>query len=293
VLQHLREDRAAPVRTVVIGAGGFVGGAVVRSLTRAGASVVGLTRQDVDLLAEDAGERLASRLESGDAVVFVSAEAPCKNAPCLVRNLTMAEAACAAFEAKPPGHLVYVSSDAVYVDGASLVSERTCRDPSSLHGAMHVAREVVFQSTQKAPVAVLRPSLLYGATDPHNGYGPNRFRRAAQEGGTIQLIGEGEEQRDHVAVEDVAELVWRVLERRSTGVLNVATGVSTSFREIAERVVREFGPDTKIVGSPRTNPVTHRHFDATDVLRAFPTFRFTSLEDGLRAMRADLAQGRA
>jgi nucleoside-diphosphate-sugar epimerase len=37
--------------------------------------------------------------------------------------------------------------------------------------------------------------------DPHNGYGPNRFRRLAAGGEEIVLFGEGEERRDHVQVE--------------------------------------------------------------------------------------------
>lgn len=287
-MQHLLEAETMPERIVVIGAGGFVGGAIVRRLRRAGAAPVTVGRPDVDLLAEEGAAALAARLEPGDAVVFVSAEAPCKTVPGLMRNLAMLESAVTAFAQKAPAHVVYVSSDAVYVDGAALVSEQTCRDPASLHGAMHVAREVILQSASKAPLAILRPSLLYGAADPHNGYGPNRFRRAAQEGATIQLGGEGEEQRDHVHVDDVAELVARCLGRRSQGVLNVATGTSLSFREVAERVTRVFGPDTKILGSPRTSPVTHRHFDPTATFRAFPTFRFTPFDEGLLRMRDEI-----
>ncbi len=71
---------------------------------------------------------------------------------------------------------------------------------------------------------MLRPTLIYGAADPHNGYGPNRFCRLAAAGEEIVLFGEGEERRDHVAVEDVAEIAFRVLMRRSRGVLNLATG---------------------------------------------------------------------
>ena len=47
-------------------------------------------------------------------------------------------------------------------------------------------------------LAILRPTLIYGAGDPHNGYGPNRFRRLAATGKPIILFGEGEERRDHV-----------------------------------------------------------------------------------------------
>ncbi len=62
-----------------------------------------------------------------------------------------------------------------------------------------------------------RPCLYYGAGDPHNGYGPNRFRRLANRGETIVLFGEGEVRRDHVAVDDIAEIVRCVFLRASLG----------------------------------------------------------------------------
>jgi nucleoside-diphosphate-sugar epimerase len=47
--------------------------------------------------------------------------------------------------------------------------------------------------------------------DPHNGYGPNRFRRLAAAGQEIVLFGGGEERRDHVLVDDVARDASRPL----------------------------------------------------------------------------------
>jgi nucleoside-diphosphate-sugar epimerase len=176
-------------------------------------------------------------------------------------------------------HVVNISSDAVYADSSGPLTERSCAEPGSLHGAMHLAREVMFRAEVKAPLAVLRPSLLYGAADPHNGYGPNRFRRLAAEGKEIVLFGEGEERRDHVYIGDVAELVARVLYRRSTGVLNIATGTVHSFREIAKR----FSANVK--GSPRSGPMPHngyRPFDPAATRAAFPDFRYTPLEEGLK-----------
>jgi UDP-glucose 4-epimerase len=146
---------------------------------------------------------------------------------------------------------------------------------------MHAARELMLKSEVKAPLAVLRPSLLYGARDPHNGYGPNRFRRLAEKGDAITLFGEGEERRDHVCVDDVARLAASAVLRRSRGTLNVATGTSTSFREIAEMVAALATKPVAIRGTPRQNPVTHRHFDITECLKAFPQFRYTPLRDGL------------
>jgi hypothetical protein len=42
------------------------------------------------------------------------------------------------------------------------------------------------------------------------------------------------------------------------------------------------------VTSTRQNPVTHRHFDITNLQRAFPGARFKPLDDGLAATFADM-----
>jgi UDP-glucose 4-epimerase len=176
-------------------------------------------------------------------------------------------------------HVVNISSDAVYGDFPEPITESSWAAPTTLHGVMHLARELVFGAEVKAPLAILRPSLLYGAADPHNGYGPNRFRRLAAEGKEIVLFGEGEERRDHVWIGDVAELVARVLYRRSSGVLNVATGAVHSFRDIALKFT------SNVKGSPRSGPMPHngyRPFDPAATRAAFPDFRYTPLDEGLK-----------
>ena len=282
MLEHLHAPPAAPARVIVLGAGGFVGGAIVRRLVHDGVAHVAITRRECDLLAADATDRIRALVQPTDAVIFVSAVAPTRTATNLVENVRMAEAVCTALAAAAPAHLVYVSSDAVYDDEANPVTETSARQPSSLHGMMHAARELMLGMAIKAPLAILRPSLLYGAGDPHNGYGPNRFRRQAARGETISLFGTGEEMRDHIFIDDMGALTALVLSHRSRGVLNVATGVSTSFHRVAEAVVALAPRPVEIKTTPRQNPITHRHFDITATLKAFPTFRYTPLADGLR-----------
>jgi nucleoside-diphosphate-sugar epimerase len=287
MLEHLQHPPKAPARAVVMGGQGFVGAAVARHLRAQGVNVLPLSRAEIDLLQADAAEKLAAKLRGDDCFIFVSALAPCRDLDLFTRNMTMVRAACAALEKRPVAHVVNISSDAVYAPAIETVDERTPAAPSDLHGMMHAARELMLQTAVKAPVCILRPSLLYGAADPHNGYGPNRFRRLAAEGKEIPLFGNGEEQRDHVLIDDVAALVGLCVLNRSKGVLNIATGRSVSFRQVAEMVVAGHRSASKITPSPRRNPILHRHFDVVDRIKAFPRFAFTALEQGLARVQAE------
>ena len=294
MLSHANAKAAKPARAVVLGVGGFIGGAITKRLKEDGIPVLGLGRPALDLLALGAAERLAQALRPEDALVFASAKAPCRNLEMLRENVAMAEAVCAALKKAPVAHVVYISSDAVYRDSKEPLTEASCAEPASYHGVMHLAREIALRQEYAGLLAVVRPTLVYGLDDPHNGYGPNRFRRLAAEGKEIVLFGEGEEKRDHVDVEDVAELVRRILVHRSSGVANAVSGQVASFREIAEFVASEFATCVAVKSSPRSGPMPHggyRPFDNTAVLRAFPGLRFKGWRAGLAAVHARVKVG--
>lgn len=284
MLEHAQSTPQKPDRVVVLGAGGFIGGAVLRRLNAEGLSTLALGRPSFDLLAGSAAETLADSLRPSDCLVFVSAKAPVKNPAMLVENLLMGAAVCAALQRQPVQHVVYISSDAVYRDSPDPLSETSCAEPGSLHGVMHLAREVMVRQAFAGPFAIIRPTLVHGLDDPHNGYGPNRFRRLAAAGKEIILFGEGEERRDHIAVEDIAELTLRVVLRRSRGVVNATSGQTASFRELAEFCAAQFPTRVPVRGSPRSGPMPHngyRPFAPSAALAAFPGFGFTPWRIGL------------
>jgi len=289
MLEHTYAQPRASSRVVVIGSGGFVGSAIVRRLAAEGIAHLALSRRELDLLAADAGLRLRALLQPGDAVVAAAAIAPCKTVAMLIDNMRIVETLVGGLTGAPVEHVVNISSDAIYADGPVPLTEETPAAPTSLHGVMHLAREIALRAEIRAPLAMLRPTLIYGAADPHNGYGPNRFRRLAADGNDIVLFGEGEERRDHVAIEDVAEIALRVLQQRSVGSLNVATGEVHSFRAVAEMVAALAVKPVAIKGTPRSGPMPHngyRPFDIAASRAAFPDFRYRSLQEGLRRAAA-------
>jgi UDP-glucose 4-epimerase len=280
VIVHGFAEARQPARVVLLGSRGFVGAAISRRLSSESVNHVGVGSKEVDLSDASAIAKLTEMLKATDAVVMLSALTPDKgrDTATLMKNLAMMQHLCRALEKTGCAHLVYFSSDAVYSFASGLVSEDTATSPQDLYGVMHLARETMARSLPKTAVLVLRPTGIYGAGDTHNAYGPNRFRRTAEKEGKIQLFGAGEETRDHIHVDDVAAITVRCLMHRSSGTLNLATGQSLSFDRVAQIIAKEFPKRVEIVSTPRANPITHRHYDVTNLIKAFPGIRLMTLD---------------
>lgn len=289
-LSHVHSNPQKPARVVVLGAGGFLGGRLLAACKAAGIEAPGLGSRDVDLADASAGARLAEKLRPRDVLVFLAALTPDKgrDSGTLMRNLAMGRAVCEATRAVELAQLVYASSDAVYSFATTSISEETPAIPLDLYGAMHRTRELMLATEAKAPLAILRLTAVYGAGDTHNSYGPNRFLQQALADGRIPLFGNGEETRDHLHVDDAADLILQVVSHGSTGLINLATGQSETFRAVADMIAAGAGRAVEIAPSPRQNPATHRSFDTAALSRAFPGARFRPLADGLAAVLADM-----
>lgn len=254
---------------VVVGAKGFVGAAIVRR-----ASCSGISRDDIDLLAPDAS--LAERVD-GQAVIFAASIVP------------VLEENDAAYQANQdllspllksdPRFVCYLSTDALYpYDGT--ITEETEPAPVTAYAKMHLQREKALQARFAGRLLIARMTQLYGPADPHNAYGPMRMLRQARTGHPIQLFGQGEERRDHMHVDDAADAIIALMRTGYLGTLNLATGISTTFADVARTVTQQVpGSIEKL---PRQQPVSHRDIDISALRRVLPDFQARGLAEGLR-----------
>jgi len=270
-------------RIVIVGANGFIGKALEARLLSQGFDVLGLTRKDVDLTFDNAAKILNSLLRDGDNVVFLAAITPDKGCDRteFIQNIGMANVVCSAIEDVAIAHFTYVSSDAVYPFIAEPVEEFLKPSPVGLYGLMHRTREVMCQESVNCPFAILRPTMIYGVEDTHNSYGPNRFRRAASQKGKIELFGMGEEERDFIYIDDIIRIMELVIKNQFVGKLNLATGVSISFADLASKIAGLFNTQVEITHMDRLVPISNRQFDIRELRKTFPELTLTTLDDGL------------
>ena len=114
-LSHAYSEPRLPARVVVLGAGGFLGRALLAACAGAGVATRPLGSRDIDLAEPSAAARLAGELRADDVLVFLSAITPDKgrDSAALMRNLAMARTVCEAVRGVALAQLVYASSDAL------------------------------------------------------------------------------------------------------------------------------------------------------------------------------------
>ena len=264
-------------KIIILGAGGFISGNVENFLQKSNVRLLSLPRKKIDLKKKQSIKKLLKIVKEKDVIFFAAAEAPVKNENMLLNNLIMAKNMCEVLKKKKPSFFLYLSSDAVYSDTKKKIHEDSLTVPDSLHGIMHLTREKMFENLIKSKLCIVRPTLVYGDGDPHNGYGPNRFIRLIKEKEKISLFGKGEELRDHVWINDVSKTISKLIIKRKTGKFNLVTGKIISFDNIAKQIIKVTGKKSKIFYQRRKGPMPHggfRAFKNSRFEKIYPKFKF-------------------
>jgi UDP-glucose 4-epimerase len=273
-------------RIVLVGKDSFIGGALIAQLASSGKSVLGVGRSQVDLLDAKSVSQLQNLVNHDDKLVLVSAIAPCKNIQMFKDNLSIIENLCSALSLIQPKYVMNISSDAVYPDTMSLIDEDLDPAPNTIHGLMHLTREVALNQIGLPNVCHVRPTLVFGPGDPHNGYGPNQFIKRALNQEVIRLYGAGEELRDHIFIDDLTKLMHGLLENEAGGIFNAVSGKTSSFLEITEIINSLFPTGIKVEFEARKMPVPHkgyRAFDDSKLRQIIPGYKSTPLDKALQS----------
>jgi nucleoside-diphosphate-sugar epimerase len=188
-----------------------------------------------------------------------------------------------------PKKIVYFSSSAAYPthyqQGTEakrlqewMITPSAPHSPDMTYGMAKVIGEYLASFVDN--VHIFRPfsgySYLQDSTYPF----PMYIKRAVKKSDPFEVWGPGTQTRDFIHIEDIVSAVLTAVEQGITGPINLGTGRSTSFTELAQMSMDAVGYKGEIVTRP-DKPVgcMHRVSDNTKLL-SFYTPKIT-LEAGI------------
>ena len=251
-------------RIVILGSNGFIAKNLKINLKNLNMNFISISKKKINLEKKQSFKLLSKIIKKNDIVLFIAAIAPVKTIDMLNNNIKICSNVCKALEKKEISSLIYISSDAVYSDSLKKIKETNLTLPSSLHGLMHLSREIILRDKFKKILTILRPTLIFGKDDPHNGYGPNSFYRLAKKNKDIKIFGKGEELRDHISIKDITDIIIRIIKLKKKGEFNLVTGKVQSFENIAKKIIKLTNSKSKIINLKRTSPMPHNGYRAFD-----------------------------
>ena len=201
------------------------------------------------------------------------------------KNVAMIINLCKVLEEYPVQRLIYFSSASVYGENIPhrSITEETPIHPTSFYGIAKYASEGMLQKVMPKGLVIIRPPQIYGFGDQPC-YGPSGFWHAALNNDPITLWGDGTEKREFIFVADIVTAVVKLIFSEYEGTLNVASGVSYSYRDILEKIKRLVSRPLNVKIQKRTQPKVDHHFNNQKFKMIFSAFQFTSLDDGLQKM---------
>lgn len=309
------------MRTVVTGAAGFIGSALVDRLLAEGHHVLGVDDLSTGRTAnlahalDDPRFRLveaevgapAAGLEVAadrpEVVFHLAAQMDVRHSVAdpvedARRNVLGTVAVLEAAHRAGSRKVVFASSGgSIYGDAALPADESTPVQPHSPYAASKVAGEVylgVYRALYGLQTTALALGNVFGPRqDPRGEAGVVAiFAAALLEGRQAVIYGDGSTTRDYVFVDDVVDAFVRAAGPAGNGLrLNVGSGVETSVRALYDLVARAVGSTEAAALMPeRPGELARVALDCTAAARVLGWRAHTPLDTGLATTVAWLAE---
>lgn len=282
-------------RVLLLGHSGFIGSHLERHLQREigdRVQLVGRSLPVVDLTQMEQVRQLEPHFGRGTCLILAAAMKRQfgDTIDSFHANMLIVQNVCRLIEEHALSRVIYFSSAAVYGEEThnTQICEETPVNPTSFYGISKYTSERLLAKTVNQAGAMslvcIRPPLVYGAGDEGKSYGPAGFLASAHEDGEVVLWGDGAELREFLHVDDLCSIVGHLIESDYRGELNTVSGISYSFADIVT-VLKESFPLLRVSSRERSKQKVDNAFNAERVRKFLPpTFRFTTLREGLKRM---------
>jgi len=146
--------------------------------------------------------------------------------------------------------LVFLSSSMVYGDFNKIpVSENHPTNPKEIYGSLKLMAEkliIAYGNRHNISYSIIRPSAVYGNGD-RNLRVIYKFAKAAIQGQTIYVDGDGSNKADFTHITDIANAIYKCTVSKNTNskIYNATTGNALSLNDVIDVIKSQF-PNVKI-----------------------------------------------
>lgn len=168
-------------------------------------------------------------------------------------------------------HFQWSSSASVYGLGNDF-RENAMPDPKTPYAwSKYLFERYVKTHHWKIPVQGFRYFNVYGDRgEDHKGDQASpyhKFKKQAQETGIIQIFEKSENYlRDFIHVNQVLDTQFKFLNIKESGIWNIGTGKSKSFREVAEEIIKKYGGVIKEIPMPYNLKNSYQQYTCADLM---------------------------
>ena len=170
--------------------------------------------------------------------------------------------------------VIYISSCAVYGEKNNQLefNEMSKTSPTSSYGEHKVRSEKIYKRfIQNKNLLIIRPPLIYDMEEK-KGYSPSGFLDSAIKEKSIKLWGNGKELREFIILEDAVNIILKLCFINCHGIFNLTSGVSYSYRKIAEYISKH--TNCEIIEKERSGTLVNHIYDNSKLRRLIAKYEF-------------------
>ena len=273
-------------KVVILGHSGFVGGHLYEKFSEDAAfQVQGFSSGDINLLDENSWQILTGTYSRDTTIIMVAADGRVRNnnIEVLSNNIRMVLNLSAALERARCGHIILLSSIAVYGrTGKDCITEQSPVNPDSFYAVAEVCREKIVKKVCEVlniPLTILRLGKIYGKGDRKSPI--FIFVRNVRNGSPIEIYGDGSHNLYCVHEDDVFRVVRLIIAESRFGDFNLVPNCGISLLDLAEMVMSSGDRRMPVIFRPSTEIPIELVFNNSKFKASFKEIVLTELAHGI------------
>tara|TARA_Y100000590_G_scaffold57842_1_gene60911 strand:- start:4036 stop:4902 length:867 start_codon:yes stop_codon:yes gene_type:complete len=283
---------------LILGHTGYIGSSIYTKLKKnlKGVKIVGISSKKINLTNLSQSKKIKKLINKNTTLIICAAiKSDLGNSfGTYIKNIRIAENILSNIQDIHLNKIILFSSNAVYgvFKKNKLITEKTPLYPDTFYGLAKVVTEKLFELSlnqhNKNKLIILRPTSIYGPNEKITPNTPSGHLKKILNNEKISLWGNGEEKRDFLFIEDLENIVLKLINKKFTGILNLATGESVSYADSIKKISKLLNKKIIFYKKTRTTKLVDKVYSTRKIKKHFPKYNFQKLNKGLKKILKEI-----